>query len=376
MTPEPRRLAVRINYHEKDKRSLLLDCVEPILEKHVGPNDIAAFVKPGWQSGPHLSIVLRADHDQLTEGLVDQIVTDAREWLKTNPSSTFLKKDEIDRLNQKMVDLIGPSDDPSPIRDNNTVDFGPYEIEDDTGVRRIAEDFAVRSLPVLTEVLRNSADRTSFWVYLARLMGIVGYFCGDEKLRGGHLSFRSHSEAFLTSTPELRPKLDQLDEELRDKVRPALIHDAEILEGEQSGPESLEPFLREWFDALKIAKSELFELAEREPASVFMPDSGFQQPVNRFARHLMAGPLQKLRDNPEFISYRVLISMFYDQLPVLSFRPIDRFALCYAVAQACEEIYEIDWRYFLRGQSAAGAIGNAWARFIAFFTGPKTSSQN
>lgn len=370
MTLDCRKLAVRINYHEKDKKSLLLNCIDPVLQKHIAQNDLAVFVKPGWQSGPHLSIVLTGGRGALTDGLVEQVVADIREWLKSNPSATSLKRDEIEKLNQKMFDLIGPSDERSPIRDNNTVEFGPYESPDDSGVGRITGDFAVRSLPVLIAVLRDSADRTSFWVYLARMMGIVGHFCGDEGLRGGHLSFRSHSEAFLTSTPGLRPKFDQLDGELRNEIRFALMHDSDIL---RDGA-SLDPLMREWFQAVETAKRELFKLAEQQPASVLMPDSGFQRSANRFARRLLAGPLRKLQDNPEFVSYRLLISLFYEQLPVLSFRPIDRFALCYAVAQACEEIYEIDWRYFLRGQSATGAIGNAWTKFIAFFVRLKTSS--
>ena len=54
--------------------------------------------------------------------------------------------------------------------------------------------------------------------------------------------------------------------------------------------------------------------------------------------------VQNFIQDPVYVPYRVLINFFYLLMPVLSVTPAQRFCLCHITADACQEIFDIDWK--------------------------------
>ena len=72
------------------------------------------------------------------------------------------------------------------------------------------------------------------------------------------------------------------------------------------------------------------------------PDSAFHQAVDESG----------VVDDPSqwFAAYRLLINLFYHQLPLLTVSPLQRYYMCYAVAETVDEVLGESWQVRLNRQ--------------------------
>jgi hypothetical protein len=72
-----------------------------------------------------------------------------------------------------------------------------------------------------------------------------------------------------------------------------------------------------------------------------VPDG--DQPDTAFHRTL-AGTGATGAPTQWFAAYRVLINLFYQQLPLLTVSPMQRYYMCYAVSELVDEVLGESWR--------------------------------
>lgn len=184
----------------------------------------------------------------------------------------------------------------------------------------------------------------------------------------GVFSFRSHAEGFLawaSPTKDTRPVFAKRLADDVARLRPVV---EQRLAGEPS------PFAAEWRTALAycagvldnaVAQGTLtlsmldgvadFDLegmgppgAPQAAPSGSGPDSDFHRTVD--ASGVIDDP------SPWFAAYRLLLNLFYQQLPLLTVSPLQRYYMCWAISETVDEVLGESWRDRLqrRQPSAAG----------------------
>ncbi|MFK0017485.1 hypothetical protein [Streptomyces sp. NPDC091027] len=182
----------------------------------------------------------------------------------------------------------------------------------------------------------------------------------------GTFSFRSHAEAFFHwAGPAKDPRTAfrrRLETE-RTVLRP-------VVERALTGGESAQA--TRWRTALAYATG-LFEASavhgETTPALLdslagtqdaqrdARPDAGEGAERSAFHTAVAEAGVTDL-GRPWFLAYRLVINLFYRQLPLLGVSPMMRYYLCHAVAETVDEITGVGWQQRL-AQGTAHRTGSA-----------------
>ncbi|MEU5580549.1 hypothetical protein ABZ791_35530 [Streptomyces huasconensis] len=172
----------------------------------------------------------------------------------------------------------------------------------------------------------------------------------------GVFSFRSHAEAFFVwAGPGADPRSAfrrRLDAE-RGVLRP-------VVERALSGGESAEAAL--WRSALSYGAG-LFEASavhgETTPALLdslagVQDDAGEEEPRSAFHTAVAEAGVTD-RSAPWFLAYRLMINLFYRQLPLFGVSPMMRYYLCHAIAETVDDVTGVTWQERLSGRHRHGA---------------------
>ncbi|MFD9244762.1 hypothetical protein ACFV0D_23075 [Streptomyces sp. NPDC059556] len=81
------------------------------------------------------------------------------------------------------------------------------------------------------------------------------------------------------------------------------------------------------------------------------PDSDFHRTVGEAG--VTSAP------SPWFASFRLLTNLFYEQLPLLTVSPMQRYYTCFAVAETVDEVLGVSWRARLAANTSAGNASSA-----------------
>jgi Lantibiotic biosynthesis dehydratase C-term len=175
------------------------------------------------------------------------------------------------------------------------------------------------------------------------------------------LSFRSHAEAFLASSRDpsaARTALDRRYESVREAVEGRVRTILDELAGDSASPvppsSPSSPAAHGWYHAVRAAKPTVTEhfrtgtlrlVPGPEPKSGGNASADFTDfAASPFHSVLAAAPeLHRfLRDDPAFLSVRLLTSMLYLSLHSLGLSLVERYFLCHAVSRACESLFDVD----------------------------------
>jgi hypothetical protein len=170
----------------------------------------------------------------------------------------------------------------------------------------------------------------------------------------GVFSLRSHAEAFLawasprtdprpafgrrlvTDAPLLRPLVERI---LHDEPGP-----------EAAGWQTAFGYCMGAFDGAVASGTLSLAAIESmgggfDPATMGPPRMVAQLDPRRSAFHDSIDAAGITADPPEwFASYRLLINLFYQQLPLLGVSPMYRYYLCYAIAELIDEVLGESWQ--------------------------------
>jgi len=176
-------------------------------------------------------------------------------------------------------------------------------------------------------------------------------------LAHGTFSFRSHAEAFLAwarPAKDVRPVFAARLAKEKDVLRPVV---EQRLAGDVSAPAAawrtafayssgtLDNTVTEGrltLEMLDALTDSLDRGAMGPPTAEGIVPTG-KQPDTGFHRTLeQAGVLDGA--SQWFAAYRVLINLFYQQLPLLTVSPLQRYYTCYAIAELVDEVLGESWQ--------------------------------
>ncbi len=210
--------------------------------------------------------------------------------------------------------------------------------------------------PLLATVEELAGDPSLATVRLAEAFLALGdsYFLG---LPHGTFSFRSHAEAFLgwaAPTKDMRPvfaaRLAKEAPGLRRAVEQRLAGDVSAA---AAGWRTAFAYASGTLDAAVSQGRLTPEMLDRVNAAVDTTAMGpptkpgevpqGQHPDTAFHRAVAeSGVIDD--PSPWFASYRMLINLFYQQLPLLTVSPMQRYYMCWALAETLDEVLGETWQ--------------------------------
>lgn len=223
--------------------------------------------------------------------------------------------------------------------------------------------------PLLSMIEAIAADPRSATARLAEAFAALA----DTHALGlayGVFSPRSHVEAFLAwaaPTKDVRPVFEERYARDRQRLRT-------VVEQRVSGEVS--PAAAEWrtafaycagalenavaagtltLDLLDSATAGLDKSEMGPPGAVrtvpqgAQPDSDFHRAVD--ASGVVADP------SKWFAAFRLLTNLFYEQLPLLTVSPMQRYYMCFAIAETVDAVLGVSWQERLRERQDRGAHG-------------------
>ncbi|WP_326698882.1 hypothetical protein OG909_17180 [Streptomyces sp. NBC_01754] len=314
-------------------------------------------LRRGWLHGPHVDVIGRGAMGQELpwETVAGQ--------LDAGPLSEDRALDEEAYLAQARefgrLEAVPPPY--LPMREHGAVEFlGPDDVTPSDpllhGLREVEVVHGVLCPPLTDMIEELTRDPSLATTRLAEAFVALGdsYFLG---LPHGAFSFRSHAEAFLSwaaPSKDMRPvfaaRLAKEAPQLRAVVR-------QRLSGEIS------PAAARWRTAFAYSTGALDSAVMEGRLTAAMLDSvtasldrtGMgpptapevvpqgDRPDSDFHR---ATAESGVIDNPTpwFAAYRMLINLFYQQLPLLTVSPIQRYYMCYALAETVDEVLGETWQ--------------------------------
>lgn len=261
-----------------------------------------------------------------------------------------------------------------PLREHGTVEYlKPADVlprnELLRGLPEIEVAHSTLCEPVLDTVEALAQRPGEATVRLAEAFAALAdsYFLG---LAHGVYSFRSHAEAFLSwaaPTKDVRPafaaRLTKDAPQLRQVVEERLSGRVGALAGSWRtafayATGALDGAVRDGRLTVAMLDSVTGSVdntrmgppgAEHDVPRGPHPDSDFHRTV------VESGVIDT--PTPWFASYRMLINLFYEQLPLLTVPPMQRYYMCYALAETVDDVLGETWQQRLAAGQARMARG-------------------
>ncbi|WP_406331815.1 hypothetical protein [Streptomyces sp. NBC_00203] len=367
--PEDHPAGVRLFTRAPVTLGWLSRSVVPLARAVRDSGGVVVRLRRGWLHGPHVDIIGRGALGQELpwESLARQLDAGPLPGDRALDEETYLAQArEFGRLEAVPPPYL-------PMREHGEVEFlGSDDVAPGDpllhGLREAEVVHGVLCPPLMNTIEELTRDPSLATTRLAEAFVALGdsYFLG---LAHGAFSFRSHAEAFLawaapskdvrpvfaarlaTEAPLLRTVVEQ---RLAGEVGPAAAEwrtafaystgalDSAVTEGR------LTPAM------LDAVTASVDNTAMGPPTAPEVVPQG-KHPDTAFHRATVESGVI---DNPPpwFAAYRMLINLFYQQLPLLTVSPIQRYYMCYALAETIDEVVGETWQERL----AKGQV--RWAR--------------
>ncbi|MFJ8161786.1 hypothetical protein ACIRBY_12700 [Streptomyces sp. NPDC096136] len=354
--PNERTIGLRFHARSPIEPAWLSQVMVPVVRSlRKEHNATVAYLARGWKHGPHVELIARGP-----DGIPWQDIAGSIDWrLEELPEQMtgeqyLAQARELGRLERVEPPYL-------PLHPRGTLEFfdrqrgmtWPAALED-------PRDLALtRMFTPLARLMDLAAGRNA-GVPVPALAEAFTALCTAHPggPAYGVFSLRSHAEAFLHwagSVKDPRPSFARRLETDAPVLRA-------IVERARDGAESAEAsefraafaYGMGVFDTAAARgdlSAELLDgLAPAENREATAPP-GHQGPVSdgRSEFHDTVAESRVTDRAPSwFASYRLLINLFYSRLPLLGVTPIQRYYLCFAIAETVDEVYGESWRERLR----------------------------
>ncbi|MEU0196516.1 hypothetical protein ABZ250_43055 [Streptomyces afghaniensis] len=333
--------------------------VVPVARELTSQGAGQTYLRRGWLYGPHVDIIARGIHrpgpdwKNVAARLHAEPVDPAKE----------LSGEKYLRLAREFGRLEAVPPPYLPLREHGAVEFVRLA---DVGSREPLLNehqgivLGALSQPFLHTIDELAADPSMATVRLAEAFAAIA----DVHPLGpgyGVLSLRSHAEAFLAwaaPTKDMRPAFTERLAGEAPRLRA-------VVEQRISG--EVDATAAAWRTALAYCSGALDSAVATGALGLEMLDSV----SNSIDRSLMGPPgapeVVPQGDSPDtefhravddsglidrplpwFATYRLLINLFYQQLPLLMVTPLQRYYMCHAIAETVDEVLGESWRDRLR----------------------------
>lgn len=329
----------------------LSDAVLPLVHRANGPGPDRVYLRRGWLHGPHVDVVGTED----TAGDWRDLAA-AWDAGPLDPDTAFTEEAYLDQAREfGRLEQVPPPY--LPMRPHGAVEFLGAASYGSRPRMRALEEVVLRTLsrPLTSMVERIVADPARSTSLLAEAYMALA----DTHAMGasyGVFSFRSHAEGFLAWTAprkDLRSVFSRRLAKESARIRPVV---EQRLAGEPG------PAAAEWRTAFSycagvldnavaegsLTLADLDEIgdvdltgmgppgAPEEAPTGTQPDSDFHRTVQDSG--VVDAP------SPWFAAYRLLINLFYQQLPLLTVSPLQRCYMCWAIAETVDDVLGESWQ--------------------------------
>jgi hypothetical protein len=344
----------RIYYYERDKTNLLLDAVKPIIDQCPREVRRAYFVRH-WICGSHIRVRFEVDPVIFARVIEPLVLTVAGDYLAVHPSQMKVDPAEQLRQHKRLAILEREQAALTPLVADNCILFDPpvsLRRPDSDSMEYLLSDFYADTTPLvfrtLEEIRAGSASQNDF-AFDAMIAVAHRFYPSprDASIKEGFVSFRSHSEAYIATTPNheaVRRHFDLQSEKFVDVLSDRVL----TLVSELDSGDTSNPLLNDWLVALRTWMKELIarrssELFYDDASRAIRPWGGDWVSRSEFHQAIAGSAAYRslLFDSPWFREYRLALNLTYLHLNRIGLLPIERYLLCHLLADAVERTYAI-----------------------------------
>ncbi|MFE0589054.1 thiopeptide maturation pyridine synthase [Micromonospora echinospora] len=343
MTPTVARHQIHVHHHGGDTDRLLVDAVRPLLLDLDRLGCRPWFVRH-WRRGPHVRLVVRADESTLRERVLPAVGAHLDGPLAAR-SVTRVDLDAVLPLHRRLAELELDDGPLTPWHPDNSWHVEPYDdrlaVHGTAEASQLTADFLhetnMHAFTLVGEALaRGDGGRRAavfdIMVLLADRLAVGG-------LPLGHLSYRSHAQAYLAQAPDGDRRRRTWDDyhrshggELSDRI--------DALLGPTGDAHPAHAFVsavgryQEW--GRNLWHRGLLPLGDDEQAE---PDRvAAMAGLSPFHQALVGNDTwwNGVRTSAEFAGYRLALNLMYLQFTRAGLVPEHRYLLCHLVARTVE----------------------------------------
>ncbi|MEV8512055.1 hypothetical protein [Dactylosporangium sp. NPDC051484] len=313
--------------------------VVPVARDLAGEGGRVVFLRQGWQHGPHVDIVARRAFGPAPDWETLAARLDAG---PLDPATALSTEVYLARA-RELGKLEGIPEPYPPMRPHGAVDLlyadeFAGEHAELTRLRDVV--LGITGKPLMRTIDELAADPALATTRLAESFLALA----DTHPLGlayGALSLRYHVESFLSAAVPSR------------KVRTTFAHRL-LAEADQ-----LHAVVTAWLADMPSASAVGWKTAfaycagalDHSAASGHLT-SGLLESVSGAPQEPSDGPFQRAlaasssgeQPSPFFASYRLLTTLFYQQLPLLTVSPLQRYYMCWAIAETIDEVLGESWQ--------------------------------
>jgi hypothetical protein len=350
---------MQVYYYDENRHGLIADAIRPMVEQlqRQGAMDCFWF-ESHWKRGPHLNLHFDTDESRFTDLILPHVREVVGDYLRQHPSTLVVNEQEADRLHRELAKEEFESGPFTPFYPDNSVQVSDYTVRPEFWGGQESADLAVAFRVDTVRTVFDLVDhiRGDYHRRLETVMGLMIATVGAHgRLKGRHMCYRSHYEGFLA--------YQDPDGQIR----------AAMKEWYTENEAWLARTLRKWFDmaggkkrpslamarwmetvrdhyarfqaAAESGHARLYDLDDiRENVKEFRPDEAITVTASPSIYHRFMDELPSATWEPAaFDAFRYSVNSTYNWFPVLGLTPLERYFLCYAIAQYAETYYQKSW---------------------------------
>jgi hypothetical protein len=368
---------LQVFYYDDNKESLLIEAIKPFVDQlRISSNLKRVYVRRHWKMGPHIDVFLDMDAENFQDQALPIANSIIGSWLQENPSIKSIDNAHYQKLSEKLGAWELEKGPYLPLESDNSIQTQIYdpktELLQGTAVVEAKESFMVAAYDLVCELLKTThGNKEKRYEMLMQMMSCIAE-CYPKGITYGHLSFRSHVEAYLREFDKdgkVLQVFENYDRKWSIEVDRLVQEVIEEFKSKQYFEQS-NPLLHEWIKCLQDIWEDGYEKAKQNKfvsntshfnkLSQEIGEEARQRwseeanvPVSEFHKNLMNQEVGlSTLNSPEFATYRLLVNNFYYLLPILNISPNEKQLLCYVVANSVERIKSITWKELMNYQES------------------------
>lgn len=370
---------LHVYYFEDNKDHLLIHAIRPVVEMLRSTFEVPRiFFKRHWKLGPHIALYVECEENKFFTECLPPMHDLLSTYLKKYPSTHVLDEEKYITQSESLGAWELESGPYKPLCPDNSIQIQEYkpkvELLNAKSTIKIIESFNNDSVDVIFGVLeRTTNDKVKRYELIIKMMAVIAELFPGADIIKGHMSYRSHVEAYIKTFDKNGKLLDwfnnwqnkigmeEIDRWLKDVI------DFTDSQGIYHGDDSL---LQEWSMVLEKMRKLTLPLAKKgeihSDISHYKKLAGNigEKALQRWGKdpekleksefHLLLNSsksAERFLDSPEFTTYRILVNSFYALLPLLGINPHEKHLLCYLLANSVERVKGFSWHSFLASKN-------------------------
>ncbi|MFD4459729.1 thiopeptide maturation pyridine synthase [Nocardia sp. NPDC058480] len=342
--------SMHVAYYAANPDALLHDVVAPLFDE-IG---VPAYFVRHWRRGPHLRLNFRTDADTFTTVIAPRVREVVGAHLARYPSRKQLAPQQLLPLHRRYAEIDGDTGQLVPWYADNTIHDALYERPVIGFTGESAAAFSEKFYCDTNSLVFDTVERVGlgqtrlgllFDIWIATAHALAG------EIEHGWLSYRSHADYFRHRGPDPVSRLRGWDERYagqKDEFGSRATAVAAAIDADRPGS------AREWVDLMRPVRERARTLVDQGlltfPGARFdeatAPDMRFrlsERELSPFHRALVGNDeWSAFSRTPEFLTYRVVLTLTYAHASRVGITLLDRYFLCHLAAKTMEDKYGVE----------------------------------